>query len=213
MKITKKAVLAIMCLSLAAFAPGKAHAANKVQIPDGACRKGNDIYYSYSGSGLRMDLMKINTKTHKKKMIVSNKYKGRTTNGFFDLNIKGNNIYATYNIVDGSDGFNCYICKINVKKKTKKLLTKGHHPIVIGNKIYFVKTKYNKTIFQDEDKGIYVMNLSGKYVKCRHHPTFTPLAHTENHWYTSTQIPIRNVSTHVCPNKANGLVTSIQTTP
>ena len=64
-------VLAIMCLSLAAFAPGKAHAANKVQIPDGACRKGNDIYYSYSGSGLRMDLMKINTKTHKKKMIVS----------------------------------------------------------------------------------------------------------------------------------------------
>ena len=43
MKITKKAVLAIMCLSLAAFAPGKAHAANKVQIPDGACRKGNDI--------------------------------------------------------------------------------------------------------------------------------------------------------------------------
>ena len=145
MKITKKAVLAIMCLSLAAFAPGKAHAVNKVQIPDGACRKGNDIYYSYSGSGLRMDLMKINTKTHKKKMIVSNKYKGRTTNGFFDLNIKGNNIYATYNIVDGSDGFNCYICKINVKKKTKKLLTKGHHPIVIGNKIYFVKTKYNKT--------------------------------------------------------------------
>lgn len=120
MKITKKAVLAIMCLSLAAFAPGKAHAANKVQIPDGACRKGNDIYYSYSGSGLRMDLMKINTKTHKKKMIVSNKYKGRTTNGFFDLNIKGNNIYATYNIVDGSDGFNCYICKINRKKEKQK---------------------------------------------------------------------------------------------
>lgn len=168
MKITKKAVLAIMCLSLAAFAPGKAHAANKVQIPDGACRKGNDIYYSYSGSGLRMDLMKINTKTHKKKMIVSNKYKGRTTNGFFDLNIKGNNIYATYNIVDGSDGFNCYICKINVKKKTKKLLTKGHHPIVIGNKIYFVKTKYNKTFYQDQDKGIYVMNLSGKKIRKVH---------------------------------------------
>ena len=40
MKITKKAVLAIMCLSLAVFAPGKAHAANKVQIPDGAF--GND---------------------------------------------------------------------------------------------------------------------------------------------------------------------------
>ena len=103
-------------------------------------------------------------------MIVSNKYKGRTTNGFFDLNIKGNNIYATYNIVDGSDGFNCYICKINVKKKTKKLLTKGHHPIVIGNKIYFVKTKYNKnrtiscTIISCLVYGIYFCELLKKVI-------------------------------------------------
>lgn len=161
----KKMILMMTCLLFAAMLPKQADAATKVRIPDSACQQGNDIYYSYSMGGLRMNLMKVNKKTHKKKVVLSNKYKGKTTNGFFNLNIKGNYIYAGYDIQNGTDGSNEYICKINLKKKTKKILTKGRSPVVIGKKIYFVRTKYNKNYFADEDKGIYVMNFSGKGIR------------------------------------------------
>lgn len=154
------ALVAFFCL------PVKAEAAEKtLRIPGPACQKGNDIFYCYTMGGLRMNLMKINKKTNKVTKIVSYKNKGNDTNAFKNLNVKGNAIYATYDLVSGTGESNCYICRIDCKKKTKKLLTKGRNPVVIGKKIYFIKTAYNKEYDSDKDMGIYVMNLSGKKIK------------------------------------------------
>lgn len=112
-----------------------------------------------------MNLMKINKKTNKVTKIVSYKNKGKDTNAFENLNVKGNAIYAAYDLVCGTGASDSYICRIDSKKKTKKLLTKGRNPVVIGKKIYFIKTAYNKEYDSDKDMGIYVMNLSGKKIK------------------------------------------------
>ena len=79
--------------------------------------------------------------------------------------MKGNAIYAAYDLVCGTGASDSYICRIDSKKKTKKLLTKGRNPVLIGKKIYFIKTAYNKEYDSDKDMGIYVMNLSGKKIK------------------------------------------------
>lgn len=66
------------------------------------------------------------------------------------MNVKGNAIYAAYDLVCGTGASDSYICRIDSKKKTKKLLTKGRNPVLIGKKIYFIKTAYNKEY--DSDK-------------------------------------------------------------
>ena len=162
----KRLLVALIMLAAFFCLPVKAEAAGKtLRIPGPACQKGNDIYYCYTMGGLRMNLMKINKKTNKVTKIVSYKNKGKDTNAFENLNVKGNAIYAAYDLVCGTGASDSYICRIDSKKKTKKLLTKGRNPVLIGKKIYFIKTAYNKEYDSDKDMGIYVMNLSGKKIK------------------------------------------------
>ena len=68
--------------------------------------------------------------------------------------MKGNAIYAAYDLVCGTGASDSYICRIDSKKKTKKLLTKGRNPVLIGKKIYFIKTAYNKEYDSDKDMGM-----------------------------------------------------------
>ena len=162
----KRLLVALIMLAAFFCLPVKEEAAGKtLRIPGPACQKGNDIYYCYTMGGLRMNLMKINKKTNKVTKIVSYKNKGKDTNAFENLNVKGNAIYAAYDLVCGTGASDSYICRIDSKKKTKKLLTKGRNPVVMGKKIYFIKTAYNKEYDSDKDMGIYVMNLSGKKIK------------------------------------------------
>ena len=151
----KRLLVALIMLATFFCLPVKAEAAGKtLRIPGPACQKGNDIYYCYTMGGLRMNLMKINKKTNKVTKIVSYKNKGKDTNAFENLNVKGNAIYAAYDLVCGTGASDSYICRVDSKKKTKKLLTKGRNPVVIGKKIYFIKTAYNKEYDSDKDMGI-----------------------------------------------------------
>lgn len=117
----KRLLVALIMLAAFFCLPVKAEAAGKtLRIPGPACQKGNDIYYCYTMGGLRMNLMKINKKTNKVTKIVSYKNKGKDTNAFENLNVKGNAIYAAYDLVCGTGASDSYICRIDSKKKTKK---------------------------------------------------------------------------------------------
>ena len=151
----KRLLVALIMLAAFFCLPVKAEAAGKaLRIPGPACQKGNDIYYCYTMGGLRMNLMKINKKTNKVTKIVSYKNKGKDTNAFENLNVKGNAIYAAYDLVCGTGASDSYICRIDSKKKTKKLLTKGRNPVVIGKKI--------KKVCKMPVSGLYELGTDGK---------------------------------------------------
>lgn len=107
-----------------------------------AVKQGRYIYYSYNMRGVRMGIKRFDTKTKKVKTICGYKYKGKETNGFSNLNIKGKYIYCEYNRGYGSDSFNCYICRINIKTGKIKTLAKGEQPVLYKNNIYYFKQRH-----------------------------------------------------------------------
>lgn len=114
-----------------------------VTSPGAACKDGNYIYYAYEMGGIRMGIMRLNPKTGAKKEIYSYKYKGKGSNGFYDLTVKGDYVYATWDQGYGSSPYNPYIYKIRKDGKGSKKLAVGNCPVVIGNYVYYVE--YQKT--------------------------------------------------------------------
>lgn len=126
-----------------------------------SCKQGKYLYYC-----TQKGIERFNTKTGKHNLAVSNKYKGENTNGFSDLNIKGNYIYCTYDLQLGSSDNRIYIYKISKSGKKIKL-DSGYFPIVVGNWIYYIKSKFiteNNFTYQ-KDIGIYKMKLDGSSKK------------------------------------------------
>lgn len=161
------AVLAVLLLCAALMAPAApASAASKTaEAPGVACKDGRYIYYAFEMSGVRMGIMRYDTKTKKKKQITGYKLKGKSTNGFYDLSVKGKYIYAVWDQFYGSGSDNSYIYRINKKTGKKKKLAQGTNPVVVGKYIYYEKVKnapYEGTIGTGT---ICRMTLTGKKKK------------------------------------------------
>lgn len=107
-----------------------------------ACQKGKYIYYAYEMGGLRMNLMRYDTKTGKTKSLRSFRDKGDDTNGFYNLNVTDKYIIATWDKYCGTADSNNNIYRFNRSngKNAKKLAT-GRNPVVIGKYIYYVEGK------------------------------------------------------------------------
>ena len=137
-----------------------------------AVSDGKYIYYSYQGDGKRMDIIKLDPKTLKSKSIAKH-----TGNGFTNLSIKGNYIYAVWDKANGYGVGNeePYIYRISKDGKKKKMLAAGENPIIVGDKIYYYSGKIVK--FKNEieeernlndfesDGYISSMDLDGKNQK------------------------------------------------
>lgn len=129
--------------------------------PGASCKDGNYIYYAYERSGIRMGIMRLNPKNGSKKQIFSYKYKGKPTNGFEDLTVKGSYIYATWDMGYGSSPYQPYIYKIRKDGKGSKRLTIGSCPVIAGGYIYYIEHQKSKYEYWGKTGYICRMNLDG----------------------------------------------------
>ena len=154
-----RGILLLLAVTMLFGVKGNVLASDKtVTCPGTACKVGRYIYYAYELSGIRMGLMRYDTKTGKKKEITGYKYKGNTTNGFKDISVKGKYIYVTWDLHYGTDYSEDYIYRINKITGAKKRIAEGTCPVIIGKYIYYIAYKcsvLNRTYY------IYQMNLNG----------------------------------------------------
>lgn len=128
-----------------------------IRVASHSYKQGNYIYYC-----TQKGIERFNIKTRRHNLFISDKYKGKDTNGFRDLNIKGNYIYCSYDLQLGSSDNRVYVYRI--RKNGKKIkLDSGHSPLVIGNWIYYIKSKFitESDFTYQQDIGIYKMKLDG----------------------------------------------------
>ena len=127
-----------------------------------ADKQGKYIYYSIPTKGL----YRINTRTYRKKKLKSCRAKGRMTNGFYYITVKGKYIYAVWEKFQGSSGISgnkpC-ICRITKKGKVK-VIGYGYKPVVKGKYIYYRGCKrYEDYAWQISSKRMRMkLNGSGK---------------------------------------------------
>lgn len=108
-----------------------------------ACRSGRFLYYSYNAGGTRDGIIRLDTKTGKKKTIIQNSMADSSwTNGFRNLTIKGKYIYATWDKYSGTDGALNYIYRISKDGSSMKELACGCDMVLKGKRIYYSKCKY-----------------------------------------------------------------------
>ena len=129
--------------------------------------KGRYVYYTRNMDGTRTGIVRYDTKTKKKKTIVSYKYKGNATNGFSNMLIKGNYIYVVWDQYLGTNCAEPYIYRFDLKGKNRKKLACGYDFAIKGKVIYFIHCKmtYVGGQYQPEEKGLYRMSLTGKSKK------------------------------------------------
>lgn len=120
------------------------------------------IYYSFGMFGT--GIVQLDTKTKKKKTVVSSKYKGSETNGIYNLTVKGNYIYGTWDLALGTEGSQEYIYRFSKNGKTKKRLACGINPVIINDRIYYEKCtlkEYGDITATESTGKIYSMKLDG----------------------------------------------------
>lgn len=157
--------LAICCI-LTGIPSTPANAATKTVtgVETGfAYKSGRYIYYAFEMEGVRTNIMRLDTKTKKKKSIVSYKYKGEPTNGFYNLTVKGKYIYAVWDLAYGTGDSESYIYRFSKDGKSRKKLACGEMPVIIKDRIYYEKCTLERNSYcttQPTGK-IYSMKLDG----------------------------------------------------
>lgn len=118
-----------------------------------ACKVGKYLYYGINGGGTRDGINRLNTKNGKIKEIIHNDITGNNwTNGFRNLTVKGNYIYATWDQFAGSGGSQTYIYQIAKDGSSMKKLACGCEMVIVGNRIYYTKCK----LYDDGYDGVTV---------------------------------------------------------
>lgn len=147
-KITCKKIFAgiglcfLICLIFVGM-PAKADAKKKTATAPGiACKSGKYIYYvSNTYKKHKSGIMRYDTKKKKKKLIVDDWIDDRVGNGFYNLNVKGKYIYATWNRGFGPYTNANYIYRFNKNGKKKKKIAIGRSPVVAGKYLYYIEGK------------------------------------------------------------------------
>lgn len=126
-----------------------------VNAPANEVNKGRYIYYSK----LAGDLKRYDTKTGKKKVILSN----HNTKGYFNLSIVGEHLYYVWDKYYGTEFSTCYFYKLNLKTGKKKYLDCSNFYVIQDGWIYYIKNKLEKTPDYTDTiaLGIYKMKMDG----------------------------------------------------
>lgn len=126
-----------------------------VNAPSNEVSKGRYIYYSK----LAGDLKRYDTKTGKKKVILSNS----NTNGYFKLSIVGDNLYYVWDKYYGTDSSSGYLYQLNLKTGKKKYLDCSNDYVIQNGWIYYKKNRLEKTpdYIDTITVGLYKMKLDG----------------------------------------------------
>lgn len=115
-----------------------------------AYKDGKYMYYCVHGGGTRDGLNRINLKTgHNEVLIRNDMSDSHWDNGFYNITVKGKNIYAIRNLNTGTSGDSDlqYIYRISKDGKKQKRLACGFNCIIIGNRIYYEKWKEEKFVW------------------------------------------------------------------
>ena len=107
--------------------------------------------------GVRMGIMKYNTKTGKKSEVYSYKIgkNKKGSNGFSQLSVDKKYIYATWDRYYGTDATKEYIYRIAKDGKSAKKLAIGRDPQLVDGRIYYLalKSKSEDGMNYSEDTG------------------------------------------------------------
>ena len=104
---------------------------------------GKNLYYAFEMMGVRMGIMKYNTKTGKKSEVYSYKIgkNKKGSNGFSQLSVDKKYIYATWDRYYGTDATKEYIYRIAKDGKSAKKLALGRDPQLVDGRIYYLALK------------------------------------------------------------------------
>lgn len=120
--------------------------AKTADSPGIACKTGKYIYFACNSKDKhKSGIMRYDTKSGKKKLIVDNWVNGKVGNGFYHLTVKGNYIYATWNRGSSSYKDATYIYRFSKNGKKKKKIAVGRCPVVAGKYLYYIEGKISKT--------------------------------------------------------------------
>lgn len=99
---------------------------------------GKNLYYAFEMMGVRMGIMKYNTKTGKKSEVYSYKIgkNKKGSNGFSQLSVDKKYIYATWDRYYGTDATKEYVYRIAKDGKSAKKLALGRDPQLVDGRIY-----------------------------------------------------------------------------
>ena len=118
---------------------------------------GKNLYYAFEMMGVRMGIMKYNTKTGKKSEVYSYKIgkNKKGSNGFSQLSVDKKYIYATWDRYYGTDATKEYVYRIAKDGKSAKKLALGRDPQLIDGRIYYLalKSKSEDGMNYSEDTG------------------------------------------------------------
>lgn len=171
-KKIKRLVVLVVCLSLMmleVFSISKAKT-GKVGAETGyGYEDGKYVYYAFEMDGVRMGIRRYNTKTKESKEIFSYKINGKESNGFYNISVKGNYIYAVWDQYYGTGASETYIYRIAKDGSKSKRLACGDKPVIIGNRIYYEKCKVVLTEYGTKETvktgKMYTMKLDGSNKK------------------------------------------------
>ena len=118
---------------------------------------GKNLYYAFEMMGVRMGIMKYNTKTGKKSEVYSYKIgkNKKGSNGFSQLSVDKKYLYATWDRYYGTDATKEYIYRIAKDGKSAKKLAIGRDPQLVDGRIYYLalKSKSEDGMNYSEDTG------------------------------------------------------------
>ncbi len=128
-----------------------------------ASKSGKYIYYAFSTENECTDLMRLNTETGIKRVIVSNTKNGVKQGGFREISVKGKYIYCTWNTtVNGVRGD--YIYRFTKTGSKPKRMACGRNPAVIKKRLYYdqcKKVKSGSDYYVVPTGKVYSMKFSG----------------------------------------------------
>ena len=127
-------------------------------------KSGKYIYYISEGTGTNK-IIKYNTKTEKKKVLLSAKLKNYETQRFTSITGKGKYIYFSWDRAKKGELYeNEYIYRMTKGGKEIKRLGVGRDVVIQGNRIYYNKNKKikeNGRIVTEHTEKHYSMKLDG----------------------------------------------------
>ncbi len=84
-----------------------------------------------------------------------------------DVSYYNGYVYFTTNYYQGTDGSECYVCRMKTDGSGFEKLSRGTNPVIYDKQIYFLRIKHQVSEYNEYDDvmGIYRMSLNGKNSK------------------------------------------------
>ncbi len=149
----------------------------KVEQATSMYSTGRYVYYVSGRNELPTGVMRLDTKTGKKKEIFSHRLRGNETAGFSQVIVKGKYLYVVWDHIYGTGASLEYVYRISKDGKQAKCLGPGTSINIRGNRIYYRRCKVETyddikmTMLADQAS----MKLDGSDKRSEKGNTFRPI--------------------------------------